>query len=194
MLSGDEKTGEKKMHWYVVNVHSGFEHKVVESVKNQVDRQQMSASIGKVMVPTETIKEVRRGKRVDSERKFFPGYILIEMTDNEEAFHLIRTLPRVSGFVGDRDRGRQRRDDKPRPISDIEAQRIDRQINSGVSSTERQVLFEIGDQVRVASGPFASFNGLVEEVDEGRGRVKVSVSIFGRATPVELEYTQIEKL
>ena len=172
--------------WYVVNVHSGCEKKVAESIKEQAVIKKMDDKIFDVMIPTEQVVEVKKGTKVASERKFFPGYILVKMIMTDDAWHLIKNNPNVSGFLGSRN--------KPYPISEAEVQRIMTQMKEGVERPREVVNFEIGEQVRVCDGPFASFVGLVEEVDVERARVKVSVSIFGRATPVELEYSQVEKI
>jgi len=172
--------------WYVVNVHSGCEKKVVQSLKEQIALKKWEDRIFDILVPTEEVVEVKKGAKVTSERKFFPGYILIKMVMSDEAWHLIKNNPNVSGFLGSRN--------KPYPITEAEAQRIMTQMQEGIERPREVVNFEIGEQVRVSDGPFASFVGLVEEVDTEKSRLKVSVSIFGRATPVELEYSQVEKV
>lgn len=172
--------------WYIVQAYSNFEHKVAESIKEKVVASGLEHLFDEVMVPTEKVVEVRRGRKVDAERKFLPGYVLVKMELTDETYHLIKETPKVTGFLGS--------DTKPIPIPDAEAQAILQQVQEGVDRPKPSVSFEIGEQVRVSDGPFASFNGLVEEVDEERARLKVEVSIFGRATPVELEYGQVEKL
>lgn len=171
--------------WYVIHAYSGFEKKVASSIEEQAKQAGMDDVILQVLVPSEEVIEVRRGTKVTSDRKFFPGYVLVEMDMNDAAWHLVRNTPKVSGFLGTRD--------KPTPISVDEAKRILNQVEEGVDRPRPSIVFEIGEQVRVTDGPFASFNGLIEDVDEERARVKVAVSIFGRATPVELEYSQVEK-
>ncbi|MDH5488362.1 MAG: transcription termination/antitermination protein NusG [Rhodospirillaceae bacterium] len=171
--------------WYVIHVYSGFEKKVASSIEEQAKQAGMDDKILQVLVPSEEVVEVRRGTKVSSDRKFFPGYVLVEMDMTDAAWHLVRNTPKVSGFLGTRD--------KPTPISEAEAKRILNQVEEGVDRPRPSIVFEIGEQVRVTDGPFASFNGLIEDVDEERARVKVAVSIFGRATPVELEYSQVEK-
>ncbi|TCS60080.1 transcription termination/antitermination protein NusG [Varunaivibrio sulfuroxidans] len=171
--------------WYVVHVYSGFEKKVAQSIEEQARQAGMEDLLEKVLVPSEEVVEVRRGAKVNTERKFFPGYVLVKMEMNDESWHLVKNTPKVSGFLGSKDR--------PTPISEREAQRIIDQVQEGVDRPKPSIVFEVGEQVRVCDGPFTSFNGLVEEVDEERARLKVAVSIFGRATPVELEYTQVEK-
>jgi len=172
--------------WYIVHAYSNFERKVADSIREKAQAAGLSDLFDEILVPTEKVVEMRRGRKVDAERKFFPGYVLVKMALTDEAYHLIKNTPKVTGFLGS--------DNKPMPISEQEAQRILQQVQEGVERPKPSIHFEIGEQVRVADGPFASFNGLVEEVDEVRARVKVAVSIFGRATPVELEYGQVEKL
>ncbi|ODA68289.1 hypothetical protein A7A08_00110 [Methyloligella halotolerans] len=174
------------MRWYIVHAYSNFERKVAESIKEHAVSSGLEEKFEQVLVPMEEVVEVRRGRKVASERKFFPGYVLVKMELTDETYHLIKNTPKVTGFLGT--------DNKPVPISEAEATRILQQVQEGVDRPKPSVSFEIGEQVRVADGPFASFNGLVEEVDEERARLKVAVSIFGRATPVELEYGQVEKL
>ena len=172
--------------WYIVHAYSNFEKKVAESIREQAKQRGLEDLVDEVLVPTETVTEVRRGRKVNSERKFYPGYVLVKMSLTDEVFHLIKNTPKVTGFLG--------ADNKPMPISDAEALRLLQQVQEGIERPKPSVSFEVGEQVRVSDGPFASFNGTVEEVDEARSRVKVAVSIFGRATPVELEFGQVEKL
>jgi transcriptional antiterminator NusG len=172
--------------WYIVHAYSNFERKVAESIKERAAAAGYADMFDEVLVPMEEVVEMRRGRKVSSERKFFPGYVLVKMDLNDHTYHLIKSTPKVTGFLGT--------ENKPIPITDEEAGRILQQVQEGVERPKPSVTFEIGEQVRVADGPFASFNGLVEEVDEERARLKVAVSIFGRATPVELEYAQVEKL
>ena len=172
--------------WYIVQAYSNFEQKVADSIREQAKQRHLDQFFEEILVPKEKVVEVRRGQKVDAERKFFPGYVLVKMELTDEAYHLIKNTPKVTGFLG--------ADNKPMPISEAEASRIRAQVEEGIVHPKSSISFEIGEQVRVSDGPFASFNGVVEEIDAGRSRLKVAVSIFGRATPVELEYTQVEKL
>jgi len=172
--------------WYVIHVYSGFERKVAQSITEQAIQKGLEDDIEEVLVPTEEVVEMRRGSKVNAERKFFPGYVMVKMNMTDESWHLVKDTAKVTGFLGSRGR--------PSPISESEAQRLLHQIKEGVERPKPSVTFEIGEQVRVSDGPFASFNGNVEEVDEEKARLKVSVSIFGRSTPVDLEYGQVEKL
>ena len=172
--------------WYVVHVYSVFAKKIAQQIKEQAAQQGLAYLVDEVLVPAEDVVEVRRGQKVNAERKFFPGYVLVNMEMTDQTWHLIKETPKVTGFLGSKTR--------PTPISAAEAERIIKQSAEGVERARPAVLFEIGEQVRVADGPFTSFNGTVEDVDEEKGRLKVSVSIFGRSTPVELEYSQVEKV
>lgn len=171
--------------WYIVHAYSNFENKVAQSIRDQAEQRGLADKFDEVLVPTEKVVEVRRGRKVDSDRKFFPGYVLVKCDLTDEIYHLIKNTPKVTGFLG--------QDNKPMPIPDREAERIKGQVAEGVVRPKSALSFEVGETVRVSDGPFASFNGIVEEVDEARSRLKVAVSIFGRATPVELEYGQVEK-
>ena len=172
--------------WYIVHAYSNFEKKVADAIREKAAQQGLEDLFEEILVPTEKVVEVRRGRKVDAERKFFPGYVLVKMEMTNEAFHLIKNTPKVTGFLG--------ADQKPMPIADAEAMRILHQVQEGVERPKPSISFEIGEQVRVSDGPFASFSGHVEEVDDERARLKVAVSIFGRATPVELEFGQVDKL
>ncbi len=174
------------LQWYVIHVYSGFERKVAQSIEEQAKQAGMTDVMERVLVPIEEVVEIRRGSKVNAERKFFPGYVLVKIEMTDETWHLVKNTPKVTGFLGGRGR--------PTPISEAEAERIIRQVQEGIERPKPAITFEIGEQVRVCDGPFNSFNGFVEDVDEERARVKVAVSIFGRATPVELEYSQVEKL
>lgn len=173
-------------NWYIVHAYSNFEKKVAEAIRERARQANLTDLFEEIMVPTEEVIEVRRGRKVSSERKLFPGYVLVKMDMTDEAFHLIKNTPKVSGFLG--------YEKKPFPISETEANRILQQVQEGIDRPKSSISFELGEQVRVADGPFASFNGFVEEVDDERSRLKVAVSIFGRATPIELEYGQVEKV
>jgi transcriptional antiterminator NusG len=181
-----ETQADPNARWYIVHTYSNFEKKAAEEIKHQAQLQGLTDLIQDVLVPTEEVVEVRRGHKVNAERKFLPGYILVKANLTNEAYHLIKNVPKVTGFLG--------QNNKPMPLRQGEVDRILNQVQEGAERPKPSVTFEIGEQVRVADGPFTSFNGTVEEVDEDRSRLKVAVSIFGRATPVELEFTQVEKL
>ena len=172
--------------WYIVHAYSNFENKVAESIRDQAKQRGLSDYFEEVMVPKEKVVEVRRGRKIDAERKFFPGYVLVKMDLTDEAYHLVKNTPKVTGFLGS--------GLKPMPVSEKEVARIIGAIEEGVERPKPAIRFEIGETVRVTDGPFQSFNGVVEQVDEERSRLRVTVSIFGRATPVELEYGQVEKV
>jgi len=178
--------GKMTARWYIIHVYSNFEQKVAQSIREQSIQQGLDDMFEEVLVPTEELVEVKRGKKVNTERKFFPGYVLVKMDLNDETWHLVRNTAKVTGFLGP--------NGKPAPITEEEAMRIQNQMQEGTEHPRPLITFLSGDQVRVIDGPFSSFNGVVEEVDEAKGRLKVSVSIFGRATPVELEYSQVERL
>ena len=172
--------------WYVLHVYSGFEDKAADTIREKAAKKGLEERIEEILVPTEEVVEVKRGQRVNAERKFFPGYVLMKADMDDDIWHLIKETPRVTGFLG--------ANNKPTPVSEAEAQRIIQQVQEGVDRPRPSVTFDIGEEVKVSEGPFASFNGTVEEVDEEKARLKVTVSIFGRATPVELEYSQVEKI
>jgi transcriptional antiterminator NusG len=173
--------------WYVMHVYSGFEKKAKQAIMEKAEKLGLTEKFGDILVPTEEVVELRRGSKINTERKFFPGYVLINMEMTDQTWHLVRDTPKVTGFLGGSGT-------RPVPISEVEAQRIMSQVKEGIERPRPSITFEIGEQVRVCDGPFNSFNGLIEEVDEERSRVKVAVSIFGRSTPVELEYSQVEKV
>ncbi len=186
----DTKNTEKERimahRWYVINVYSNFENKVAQAIQREATRLNLTDRVGDILVPSQKITEVRRGQRVEAHRKFFPGYVLAHLDMDDALWHMIKSVPKVTGFLGG---GGQ----KPIPITDAEAAQILRQVEGGVDSARPSISFHIGENVKVVDGPFASFTGVVEEVDEDKSRLKVSVSIFGRATPVDLEYGQVEK-
>ena len=171
--------------WYVLHAYSGYEKKVAENIVEQSNKLGISQFIEEVSIPTQNIVEVKRGTRVNTERKFFPGYILIKMVLNDDTLHVIKNTPKLSGFLGSKG--------KPSPISNAEANRITEQVIEGAENPRPSIIYEIGEQIKVIDGPFASFNGQIEQIDEEKARLKVAVSIFGRPTPVELEYSQVEK-
>ena len=173
------------MHWYIVQAYSGFEKKVAETIKDELKKHKLSEKLEEILVPTHQVTEVKKGKRTKKEKKFFPGYVLIKIDLTKQIYHLIKNLQKVSGFLGS--------GDKPTPISDDEIKRILGQVSETAISQKSGVNFEIGEKVKVSDGPFASFNGLIEEIDEEKSRLKVSVSIFGRPTPVDLDFSQVEK-
>ena len=173
------------MNCYIVQAYSGFEKKVVESIKDELNKHKLLESLGEILVPTHQVTEVKKGKRTKKEKKYFPGYVLVKVELTKQIYHLIKNIQKVSGFLGS--------SDKPTPISDTEIQRILGQVSESADNQKTGISFEIGEKVKVCDGPFASFNGLIEEIDEEKSRLKVSVSIFGRATPVDLEFNQVEK-
>ena len=174
------------MNWYIVQAYSGFEKKVVETIKDELKKHKLSEKLQEILVPTHQVTEVKKGKRTKKEKKFFPGYVLIKVDLNKQIYHLIKNLQKVSGFLGS--------SDKPTPISDNEIKRILGQVSESAVNQKSGISFEIGEKVKVCDGPFASFTGLIEQIDEEKSRLKVSVSIFGRPTPVDLEYNQVEKV
>lgn len=171
--------------WYIVHTYSNFEKKVAEEIKRQAEQKGLKDAFEEVLVPTENVTEVRRNQKVNAERKFYPGYVLVKMAMSDEAFLLVKHTPKVTGFLGS--------GHKPQPISEAEVSRILNQVKEGVDRPKSTINYEVGEQVRVTDGPFQSFNGTVEKVDAEKSRLVVAVSIFGRATPVELEYSQVEK-
>lgn len=174
-----------KHKWYIVHAYSNFEKKVADSIRDQAKNQGLEDCFSEILVPTEDVIEIRRGRKINAERKFFPGYVLVKMDLSDEAFHLVKNTPKVTGFLG--------AGSKPMPVSEREVARIIGAIEEGVERPKPAITFEVGETVRVTDGPFASFSGSVEQVDEERARLRVTVSIFGRATPVELEFAQVEK-
>jgi transcriptional antiterminator NusG len=183
--TAETTTSTKPKRWYIVHAYSNFENKVADSIREQAKQRGLGEHIGEVLVPKEKVTEARRGRKVETERKFFPGYVLVKMDLTDETWHLVKNTPKVTGFLGQAN--------KPAPISQAEAERIINQVKEGVERPRASVIYEVGEQVRVTDGPFESFVGMVEEVDQDRSLLKVSVSIFGRATPVELKYEQVAK-
>lgn len=177
---------EVKLRWYVIDVYSGSERRVAQTIEEKVVKKGLENHIEKVLVPTETVTELRKGVKVTTEKSFFPGYVLVKMALTDETWALIRSVPRVSRLLGGKTR--------PTPISEKEVERLMGQIEDGARHPRSSVVFEVGEEVRVNEGPFATFTGIVEDVDTEKERMKVSVSIFGRATPVELEFAQVDKL
>ena len=173
------------MNWYIVQAYSGFERKVVESIKDELKKHKLNENLGEILVPTHQVTEVKKGKRTKKEKKYFPGYVLLKIDLTKQIYHLIKNLQKVSGFLGS--------GDKPTPISDDEIKHILGQVSESAVKQNSGLTFEIGEKVKVCDGPFASFSGLIEEIDEEKSRLKVSVSIFGRPTPVDLEFNQVEK-
>ena len=175
------------MRWYVVQAYSGFEKSVMNSLQARVERSELQDKFGSILVPTEEVVEIKDGKKRSSERKFFPGYVLVQMDMDDDSWHLVKNVPRVLGFIGGKG-------DKPAPISDAEAENILGRVREGQGKPRPKVLFEVGEMIRVTNGPFNDFNGVVESVNYEKNRLNVSVMIFGRSTPVELEFSQVEKL
>ena len=182
---GTQGTGTGLKQWYIVHTYSGFEAKVKESLRQRADAMGMGTAIEDILIPTEEVVEVRDGKKVRSTRKFFPGYILVKMEMSDEAWHVVKNTPKVTGFVGT--------GSKPVPLSDAEVDRIVHQISHAAVKPKPKTEFRLGETVRIVDGPFSNFTGQVEEVNEDRSTLKVMVTIFGRATPVELEFLQVEK-
>ena len=173
------------MNWYIVQAYSGFEKKVVDSIKDILSKNKLESHLDQILVPTHQVTEVKKGKRTKKEKKYFPGYVLIKIDLNKQIYHLIKNIPKISGFLGS--------EDKPSAITDSEIQRILGQVSESAINQKSGISIEVGEKVKVCDGPFASFTGLVEEIDEEKSRLKVSVSIFGRPTPIDLEYNQVEK-
>ena len=174
------------LRWYVVHAYSNFEHKVKESLKERIARFELGHKFGEILVPTEEVVEIRDGQKRKSERKFFPGYVLVQMELDDETWHLVKEVPKVLGFIGGSS-------DRPAPISDREADAILQRVQEGVEKPRPKVLFEPGEVVRVTDGPFNDFNGTVEEVNYDKSKLRVAVQILGRSTPVELDFSQVEK-
>ena len=182
------KPANPRHKWYIVHAYSNFEKKVAQHLQDQARQQGLEDCFSEILVPTEDVVEIRRGRKVNSERKFFPGYVLVKMELTDEAYHLVKNTPKVTGFLGSQGGTR------PLPVSEKEVQNIIGQVEEGVERPKPTIRFDIGENVKVIDGPFASFDGVVESVDEERARLRVAVSIFGRPTPVDLEYNQVEKV
>lgn len=176
----------QKSRWYIVHVYSGSENRVAQLIKEKAEKKGFSKEIEQVFVPSEEVIEIKAGEKVNTDKKYFPGYVLVKMLMTDETWHLVRTVPRVSGFLGVKG--------KPAPVSEAEVKRILEQIKESAEAPRTTVSYEVGDQVRIIDGPFASFSGFVEEIEDDKQKLKVSVMIFGRATPVALEYTQVERV
>lgn len=176
---------EQKARWYIVNVYSGSENRVAQLIKEQSAKKGLESYFEEILIPTEEVIEIKGGEKVNVNKKYFPGYVLVKMVLTGDTWHLVRNIPRVSGFLGAKG--------KPTPVSELEIKRILDQVKESMESPKSSVTYEIGDQVRVVEGPFASFSGYVEEIEDDKQRLKVSVMIFGRATPVALEFSQVEK-
>jgi transcriptional antiterminator NusG len=174
------------LNWYVVHAYSGFEDRVMNTLKERVVQYGMEDNFGEILVPKEEVVEMREGKKRTTDRKFFPGYVLVQMEMNDDTWHMVKDMPRVLGFIGGTS-------DKPAPISEAEANSILQRVEEGVDKPTPKVMFEAGEVIRVIDGPFKDFNGVVEEVNYEKNRLRVSVLIFGRSTPVDLEFTQVEK-
>ena len=174
------------MNWYIVQAYSGFENKVAENIKDVMSKKSMGENLGEILVPTQKITEVKQGKRKEKQRKYFPGYVLVKLDLNKQIYHEIKNIQKVSGFLGP--------EGSPVPVSENEIKKIMGQIDETETNPTAGITFEIGEKVKVSDGPFASFTGLIEEIDEEKLRLKVSVSIFGRPTPVDLEFNQVEKI
>lgn len=179
------ETLSQKARWYVINVYAGFEKKVVQAIQEQAEKKGLTDRFEEMLVPSEEVVEIKRGTKVNVEKNYLPGYVLIKMRLDDEAWHLVRHTARVTSFLGAKG--------KPAPISEVEVNRIMKQVQDSIEKPRHSITYEIGEQVKVSDGPFTSFSGLVEEVDNEKGRLKVSVMIFGRPTPVELEFGQVEK-
>ena len=173
------------MNWYIVQAYSGFENKVADTIKDMIAKNSLESNLGEVLVPTHKVTEVKKGKRTQKQKKYFPGYVLVKLDLNKQIYHKIKNIQKVSGFLGP--------EGKPVPVSENEVKKIMNQLSQSEANPSSGITFDIGEKVRVCDGPFASFTGLVEEIDEEKSRLKVSVLIFGRSTPVDLEFNQVEK-